>query len=330
MIGGSSALFGLDDVKAAKLGLIGEQLRPDDSDTMFGGAGIDTSRNNIGDATEDPVTHEITTNLVNGHARDADFMMGDNANLYRLVKGGASGTNPTDANDVFLSFNYDDAYGLQIIPRAMKQLDYTLGGADFNGGSYTPAGQATPVGKPSDNGAADLIHGESGDDIIFGMTGSDVLFGEGQDDDIVGGYGHDWISGGTGQDGVLGDDGLISTSRNSTAGEPLNGIAGFLPTDADTRYSNGNALDELIATPGSLQTAVINKTGECSRIIPMPVRCKVDFGSESTGNSIVQSGCACTESPTRPRRRPRPRISTTRTRKESTAADRKTADRNTD
>ena len=80
-----------------------------------------------------------------------------------------------------------------------------------------------------DIGAADELHGESGDDFIYGQTGSDVLFGEGQDDDdLIGGYGHDWISGGTGQDGVLGDDGRIFTSRNGTA-EPLYGIAA-IPT----------------------------------------------------------------------------------------------------
>ena len=38
-------------------------------------------------------------------------------------------------------------------------------------------------------GAADLVHGETGDDTIHGELGDDVLFGEGQDDDIVGGYG---------------------------------------------------------------------------------------------------------------------------------------------
>ncbi len=261
MIGGSSALFGLTT----------EDLRPDGSDTMFGGAGIRTARNDLGMATDTGTAADGSTKIVvvgpDGHARDADFMMGDNANVYRLVKGGASGTNKTDPNDVFLSFNYDDLYGLQLVPRAMQLLDYTLGGGDFNPGGYN-MGQATVTGKPADNGAADLIHGESGDDIIFGMTGSDVLFGEGQDDDIVGGYGHDWISGGTGQDGVLGDDGLIYTSRNSTTGEALYGVAGLNAASTDdTKYSNGNVLDELITTPGSLQSAVINRSGELKKTI---------------------------------------------------------------
>jgi Ca2+-binding RTX toxin-like protein len=277
MIGGSSALFGLDDPDTA----VAETLRPDGSDIIFGGAGIDTDRNDVGDTTfglasqnpisetEDP-DHLIITVPI-GHARDADYIMGDNANVYRLVEGGASGTDPDDPLDNFLTFNYDDYtydpgtqnYGLRVVPRAMEQLDYTLGGADFAGGSYSN-GAAN-----ADNGAADLIHGESGDDIIFAMTGSDVVFGEGQDDDIVGGYGNDWISGGTGRDGVLGDDGLVLTSRNSTIGEPLYGIEGLLRNDPRQKYADGNVLDEIIKTPGEIQYALINVTGELKKTIDL-------------------------------------------------------------
>lgn len=255
LIGGSSALFGL----------ITEEMRPDGSDIIFGGAGVDISRNNIGDATEDGTTHAITTTAT-GHARDADFIMGDNANVYRLV----------GAGDSFRTFNYDNytynpnsgTYGLRIIPRAMEQLDYTLGGGDYAGGGYNQDGQATPIGSlVADNGAGDLIHGESGDDYIFGMTGSDVIFGEGQDDDIVGGYGNDWISGGTGQDGILGDDGLIYTSRNSSSGESLYGVEGLLASDPRPKYADGNVLNEIIKTPGEIQYAVINIEGELKKTV---------------------------------------------------------------
>ena len=103
-------------------------------------------------------------------------------------------------------------------------LDYTPGGPDYN---------ATAAAR--DIGAADEIHGESGDDFIYAQVGNDVVFGEGQDDAIVGGYGNDWISAGTGDDAVLGDDGRIFASRNSTAfGEPLYGIARD-PGGADQR-----------------------------------------------------------------------------------------------
>jgi Ca2+-binding RTX toxin-like protein len=273
MIGGSSALFGLNDVNAELLGYVGEQLRPDTFDYLYGGAGIATARNDIGATTfglasEDDTTHVITT-TADGHARDADYIMGDNANVYRLVVGGVYPVSTSNPADTFLTFNYDTYGTLKIIPRAMQQLDYTLGGGDYAGGGYNADGQATPIDKPVDNGAADLIHGESGDDIIFGMTGSDVLFGEGQDDDIVGGYGQDWISGGTGQDGILGDDGLIRTSRNSTAGEPLNAIAGLLASDPEPKYANGNVLNEVIRTPGDIQYAVINLTNELKKTIDL-------------------------------------------------------------
>ncbi|MES2098682.1 MAG: LEPR-XLL domain-containing protein [Pseudomonadota bacterium] len=272
MIGGSSALFGLD----------AEIERPDDADTMFGGAGIDTARNDLGDAVLNTVakadgSKNYIETIATGHARDADYMMGDNANVFRLVVGGASGTNALDAKDKFLTFNYDNydtsATPLRIVPRAMQQLDYTLGGADYSTDTtdfYNVDGARQPVGGPADNGAADLIHGESGDDIIFGMTGSDVLFGDGQDDDVIGGYGNDWISGGTGQDGVLGDDGLIFTSRNSSVfGEALYAVEKLLASDPDTRYSNGNVVDELISTPGSLQTATINRVNELKKTVDL-------------------------------------------------------------
>ena len=258
MIGGSSALFGLVD----------EEMRPDGSDAIFGGAGIDIARNHIGDA--DLSTTNVVVTVPTGHARDADFIMGDNANVYRLVR--------SDDSDAYLEFEYDKSWGvtpstapyhtdgedrgsLRIRPRGMEQLDYNLGGADYSPGSYVN-GAAQLSGQPADNGSYDVIHGESGDDYIFGMTGSDILFGDGQDDSIVGGYGHDWISGGTGQDGVLGDDGLILISRNSTVGEPLYGVAGLLATDPRPKYSDGTVLNEVIYTPGNLQYALANRAGD--------------------------------------------------------------------
>ena len=254
LIGGSSSFFGLDT----------EQERPDGSDIIFGGAGTPArlARNDfVGASDTDTGSAEgvgaVSTNddpriaLRDRHSRDADFIMGDNANVFRIV----------GAGDAYLQYGYDqssifeDRGDERIVVRAMQQLDYTLGGADFAGGAYVN-GVAN-----ADNGLADLIHGESGDDYIFGMTGSDVIFGESDDDDIVGGYGNDWISGGTGQDGILGDDGLIFTSRNGTLGEALYGIAGLLASDAAPKYNNGNALDEIISTPGDVQYAVINPLG---------------------------------------------------------------------
>ena len=185
-IGGSSNLFGLT-------GGAGSVNRADVSDRIFGGAGTDTARNDLGDTA------------TNGHARDADAIVGDNGTIFRIV-----GTGGTANASQFLNFTYDN-YNAgtgplnKIVVRSIAQLDYTPGGPSFNA-----AGAATDIG------AADEVHGESGDDFIYGQVDNDALFGEGQDDDLIGGYGNDWISGGTGDDGVLGDDGRILTSRNSS------------------------------------------------------------------------------------------------------------------
>jgi Ca2+-binding RTX toxin-like protein len=270
LIGGSSALFGLTT----------EVMRPDGADIIFGGAGAAAriARNDfVGSTDTDVGTAEgvggVATNndssisLANRHSRDADFIMGDNANIYRLV----------GISDNFRTYNYDLSYydangayvdrgNIRIVPRAMEQLDYSLGGADYNAGEYVN-GAAQLLGQAADNGAGDLIHGESGDDYIFGMTGSDVIFGESDDDDIIGGYGNDWISGGTGLDGILGDDGLLYTSRNSTDGESLYGVAALLEDDPRPKYADGNVLNEIIKTPGEIQYAVINIVGELKKTV---------------------------------------------------------------
>jgi Ca2+-binding RTX toxin-like protein len=171
IIGGSSNLFGLTT----------PDMRPDGADLIFGGAETRIDRNDTG------LEGQI------GHARDADVILGDNANIFRM----------THADSSHIRFNHD--LNQQQVVRTYTLLDYTLGGGT------------------QDIGTGDELHGEGGDDILHGMTGNDVLFGEGQDDDLYGGSGHDRLYGGTGVDGALGDDGLIYTSRNGTA-EPLYGI----------------------------------------------------------------------------------------------------------
>jgi Ca2+-binding RTX toxin-like protein len=230
IVGGNSNLFSLyDNIDPDN----DRYLRQDGSDTIFGGAGTEVSRNNPGDESDV------------GYAEDADMVLGDNGNIFRLV-----GTNSTSTG-AYLTFNYDDpAFGysntLKIIPRAAELLDYHIGGPD-----YLPNAEEIE----NDIGAADEIHGESGDDFIYGMVGDDIVFGEGQDDDIIGGYGNDWISGGTGDNGVLGDDGRIYTSRNGTA-EPLYGIGDL-----------AGELDQYIYTPGKIQQATINVSGELRKTV---------------------------------------------------------------
>ncbi|WP_157100266.1 hypothetical protein [Rhodoplanes sp. Z2-YC6860] len=208
IIGGSSNLFNLKT----------PAMRPDGSDLIFGGAGTDIARDDVGDGS---------------HGRDADMILGDNGNIYRIV--GTAG------------FNYDNSYGEQIVVRAAQLIDYTPGGPDYN---------AAAAAK--DIGAADEIHGESGDDFIYGGVGNDVLFGEGQDDQIIGGWGNDWISGGTGDDAILGDDGRIFVSRNSaTLGEPLYGIAPIPAGQLNAIIENSNGNDFAITNvDGALKYTV--------------------------------------------------------------------------
>src|SRR5262249_9380211 len=113
--------------------------------------------------------------------------------------------------------------------------------------------------------------------------------------DVIGGYGNDWISGGTGDDGIVGDDGRIYTSRNSlsadptnpgytvSVGEPLNGIVALLPKDADPKYSNGNALNEFIFTPGNMQIATINVSGALKKTVDL-----TPFSSDPAWNGLAQ------------------------------------------
>ncbi|MGD8331142.1 MAG: calcium-binding protein, partial [Acidobacteriota bacterium] len=247
IIGGSSIHYGLfDDSDTVADPTLGSYLRPDGSDLIFGGAGNRIARNEyteLGRNVDVTAGGDVVIADADVHARDADAIAGDNANIYRLV----------DGTGAFLEFNYDAMDSTRgserIVVRAVDLVDYTEGGADFDADS-----QATDIG------AADEIHGESGDDFSYGMVGNDVMFGDAEDDDLIGGYGHDWISGGTGQDGVLGDDGRIYTSRNSsTYGESLYGVDALRPnSEDDPRRNDGDVLDEEISTPGDVQVATIN------------------------------------------------------------------------
>jgi len=233
IIGGSSELFGLAD----------ESQRPDGSDVLYGGNGDLISRNNFGEGVTDETGLVDDVDEAARHARDADTILGDNGNIFRLV-----GT-----NGALLTFVYDNYDSLwSIVVRAAKLLDYTPGGFEYNEDAQY------------DNGDADTIRGEAGDDAIYGMVGDDKLFGDAQSDDVIGGYGNDWISGGTGSDGILGDDGRILTSRNAAGedgdlSEPIYGI-GVIEVDR-----NESTLE--IATPGDLQQSFINQTGELKKTV---------------------------------------------------------------
>ena len=238
--GGEDLIFGdlgQDDLigdSSNQFSLVAPQMRPAGSDTLFGGAGTRIAMNILGAGADS------TTGSYADHARDADTILGDNGNLFRLVVPSTS-----SAGTVFLTFVYDSTSDIgsdpaspfttqargpvRIIPHAYQLLDYTPG-----------------VQANTDRGAWDLIRGEDGDDFVHGEVGHDVMYGDGWDDRIIGGTGMDKIFGGTGEDSILGDDGLIKIARDGLD-EPLYGLTATTQT--------------AISLPGPWTGAVVDITG---------------------------------------------------------------------
>ena len=179
---------------------------------------------------------------MNGHAHDADAILGDNGNIYRVVgrdrpvphlrlrqlRGLVGARRP--AGRAAARLHADSA---RRTPRPTRR----------------PRRRATTVAGTGNRGAADFLHGEAGNDLIYGQTGADTLFGDGQDDLVYGNAGADWISGGTGDDGILGDDGLLSPSRNGIA-EPLFGLAA---TVQSTSPQSGDQQPSTLYVTGDLR-----------------------------------------------------------------------------
>jgi len=299
IVGGSSTHFSL----------VNANNRPDASDILFGGAGSQISRNNGFDPTlgqasgvqqygADIVSITDGTPFNSKHGRDSDAIAGDNADIIRIVGINGQDVNPRpDLNpgaQNYVTYSYDNYGGEKIVVRGIRLLDYTAGGPDFKPGDFfvpgvssgVPAADMRPmfsldcdpthgIWARYDIGGNDEIHGETGDDFVYGQGGNDIAFGDADDDDLIGGWGHDWISGGTGQDGILGDDGRIFTSRNAGIGvvgqysESLYGVEALLDRDPDTRTSQGNVLNELIHTPGNVQSELININGALKKSVDL-------------------------------------------------------------
>ena len=276
ILGGSSDFFSLTE----------SILRPDGSDLLFGGSGEHTDRNDNGGVLPgDPVPADR-------HASDADVIVGDNGQIIRVV--GLKGTDGEGviAPNRYVTFNYDNYGAVKILVRGVSYLDYTPGGPDFRPDRFGLDPEGPCSGSPATDACSarlelvpgrnswvsdghweiagnDEVHGGLSDDWIYLGGGNDVAYGDADDDDIIGGWGNDWISGGVGQDGILGDDGRIFTSRNSDLyGEPLYGVAPLYPTGTCPEKKNvlcQEYLNQWIATPGDVQTAVINIEGDLKK-----------------------------------------------------------------
>src|SRR4029077_17018296 len=220
-------------------GLTTPGQRPSGSNMIFGGLGTLISRENPRDtAPAGPDTR-------------SDVIVADNGDIFRLVN---------STTDKYLQFNYDNYSATHIVPRAVRLLDYTPGGPDLQGTASTSSVATGDIGgTPAVNPYTGLaafaangvrmttgseIHAEGGDAWIYGGPGDDLIFGGGQNNPIAPGYGNDWVPGGRGEACIIAGDGQCSASREQTA-EPLYGIA-------------ATPAQSMIATPGSMQQAVIN------------------------------------------------------------------------
>ena len=227
--GGNDLIFG---------GLGQDDLIGGSSD-LFGGSrrrrrGRTASTRSSAAPARAPASTTRATPSANGHAHDADVILGDNGDIFRVV----------GANGQFLTFIYDTA-GYPTRPSGSSRavvvlLDYSpTGDASYIAATDAARTRPRPDRSPAPNtniGGGDFLYGEAGDDVIHGQAGADTIFGDGGNDLLYGEAGGDWISGGTGDDGVLGDDGLLIPSRNGYA-EPLYGIAATTQLDGTRWHS---------------------------------------------------------------------------------------------
>ncbi len=289
IIGGSSDFFSLATANE----------RPDGADLLFGGSGQHIGRNDNGGVTLGAAVPD------NRRTSDADVIVGDNGRIIRIVGTNGvdvCGDDGCELGDTrYVEFVYDDSYGSeQLVVRGVHLLDYTAGGPDFRPdrfgqdatgpchdaapGTVEDCSVVYPIANPSGRNSEtspgwtevfgnDEVHGGLGDDVIYLGGGSDVAYGDADDDDIIGGWGNDWISGGVGQDAILGDDGRIFTSRNNaTVGEPLYGVLPLQPTGSCTEKKTvlcDDVLNQWIASPGDVQTAVINIEGDLKKTVDL-------------------------------------------------------------
>jgi Ca2+-binding RTX toxin-like protein len=245
LIGGSSSLFGAGGSDAG--------LRLDGADLIYGGGNnASVQARNAEFGAPAPVLDTLVPSAAR-HAEDADAILGDNGNIYRIVNDdGVPGTPDTPAR-----FGHDSpavagaGYSATnpVIVRAVSLMDY--------GYSYLGTAPNEQL-RFNGTGAGDLIHGETGDDLIFGMTGDDVLFGESEDDDIVGGHGADFILAGTGIDGIIGDDGVVMSARVPI---PVAGVATYNAEPLFGISFDAASINQIISTPGNHQVDRINTQG---------------------------------------------------------------------
>ena len=173
IIGGSSSQFGLGDADAAFHGVAtGNDLRPDGADLIYGGAGNPAllARNASFGGVDNDVSSDTIVPADERHATDADTILGDNGDIFRIVVDDDPETMGVQAANAV--FNYDrdatttdgfldDGYGtgdLTIRVRAVNLGDYGYAYVDNRKG-YAELCRVSPVPIAS-VGWLPAVHGD--------------------------------------------------------------------------------------------------------------------------------------------------------------------------
>ena len=101
----------------------GSGKRPDGSDLIFGGSGIDEA-SDADRLSAASLTNAGGDQTSQGHANDSDAIVADNGDIYRIVGVGGHPYAP----GAYASFYYDNYSGTKIVVRGERLIDYTPGG----------------------------------------------------------------------------------------------------------------------------------------------------------------------------------------------------------
>lgn len=166
--------------------LNGPAGRTDGQDDIIGGSSLEGHRDSdqtsligfyYGDRRHGP-TVDMWGDFLFGDGA-ADFMIGDNGTIARVLNG---------AGDKYITYSYN------VLTLQRRAVRYDVGG-------------------PAHAFGSDYMEGNDGDDYMWGQDGDDFMRGNNDNDDMYGELGDDEMYGDDGEDAMLGDRGAIATRR---------------------------------------------------------------------------------------------------------------------
>ena len=142
-------------------------MRQDGSDILFGGAGTDISRNNLGDASINAAGDTIDTQTT-GHSRDADMILGDNGNIFRLV-----GVKAANSGNSLSPAEPDGDVLAAVLERVLEELGEDEGeGRRLLAGELDrlePRAHLLALDEPLDEHRAQPVHELAEVDVVLAM-----------------------------------------------------------------------------------------------------------------------------------------------------------------